>query len=136
MAVRYLDGLATTLSSAIVPYGYALVVWTSGALAQFHHGTPHPKDVVAFAAGAVVAYGVLRVLSRNGDTQPPRGLVREGLVKAGAIHVAAIAGAVAVAWAAARVGGAWGWFLPVLCGSAVYFVGTALDEALKLSSED
>jgi hypothetical protein len=135
--MRYVDGLATTLSGAVVPYGYTVVVWTSGAFAQFHHGTPHPQDVIAFAAGAVVTYGLLRVLARNGDTHPPRGLAREGLLQAGAVHVGSIVAAVAVGWALARVGGAWGWFLPVLCGSAVYFAGTGFDEALKLSgSED
>ena len=134
--MRYVDGLATTLSGAVVPYGYTLVVWTSGAFAQFHHGTPHPKDVIAFAVGAVVTYGVLRVLARDGEPHPPRGLAREGLVVAGGLHLASIAAGIAVAWAAARVGGAWGWFLPVLGGSAVYFAGTALDEGLKVAPED
>jgi hypothetical protein len=134
--VRYLDGLATTLASAVVPYGYTLVVWTSGAFAQFHHGTPHPKDAIAFAVGAAATYGVLRVLARNGETGPPRGLAREGLLQAGALHVASIAAGIAVAWALARVGGAWGWFLPVLGGSGVYFAGTGLDEALKPSPEE
>jgi hypothetical protein len=133
--VRYVDGLATTLSGAVVPYGYTVVVWTSGAFAQFHHGTPRPKDVIAFAVGAVVTYGVLRVLARNGETRPARGIAREGLIQAGAIHIGSIAGAVAVAWALAPLGGAWGWFLPVLCGSAVYFAGTGVNEALKLSED-
>lgn len=134
--MRYADGLATTLSGAVVPYGYTVVIWTSGAFAQFHHGTPHPKDAIAFAAGAVVTYGVLRVLARGGETHPPRGLAQEGLLQAGGIHVGAIVAAVAVSWALARLGGAWGWFLPVLCGSAVYFAATGVNEALKLSSDD
>jgi hypothetical protein len=134
--VKYLDGLATTLAGAVVPYGYTMVVWSSGAFAQFHHGTPQPLDVFAFAAGAVVSYGTLRVAARNGDTQPPGGLVREGLLVAGAIHLASIAAGVAVAWALARLPGAWGWLLPPLCGSAVYFAGTAVDEGLKLGHDD
>ena len=38
--MRYLDGLASTLAGAAVPYGYGVVIWSSGAFVMHSHSTP------------------------------------------------------------------------------------------------
>lgn len=134
--MRYADGLATTLAGAAIPYGYALVLWTSGALAEEHHGHPHTREVVVFAAGAVVAYGCLRLAARRGGVHPPSGLARQGLLQAGAIHLASLCLGILFAALAGRIGGDWGWFVPPLVGTGAYLAGTGADEALKLRTND
>lgn len=134
--MRYVDGLATTLGGAAVPYGYTVVVWSSGGFAEARQGAPHAGDVVAFAAGAVVVYATLRLLAARGHTAPPQGLSEQGLLQGGAIHLTAIAAGVALAWLLARTGGVWGWFLPPLAGTGAYLSGTGVAEALKLDEDE
>lgn len=132
--MRYRDGLATTLASAAIPYGYSLLVWMSGALADEHHGTPRTRDILAFGAGAVGAYGLLRVATRGGETHPGAGLARDGLLRAGVIHLASLTLGTVGALFSTRVAGDWGWFLPPLVGTSIYLAGTGVAEMLQLTS--
>jgi len=75
------------------------------ALTQ-EHGSPGIASIFLFAAGAAAAWGMLRFLSVGESSSS--GLQLAGsphLVRAGAIHVAAIAGAIAAAMLAGAVVG-------------------------------
>lgn len=58
--MRGLDEFRKTLAQVAgllaMPYGYTISIWTAGSLASFHFGRPDPLDIVAFAAGAVIAF--------------------------------------------------------------------------------
>lgn len=73
--MRCLDGHATTLAGAAIPYGYTLVVWSSGSFVGDHHHSPDVWDVGPFAGGAAAAYALLRLVARRGDvrSRSPRG---------------------------------------------------------------
>lgn len=53
--MRYRDGLATTLAGAAIPYGYTLVVWSSGSVVGERHGSPDLWEIALFFAGASAA---------------------------------------------------------------------------------
>ncbi len=108
----------------------------SGAFAAQSHGTPRPGDVLAFGAGAVGAYGVLRLTTRCGEIHPDGGLGPRGLLRAGAIHVASLALGAAVALYAGRLAGEWGWFLTPLAGTSLYFAGIGVAETLRAASSE
>ena len=53
----YLRALETALHGAGLPYGYAVTVWSTGAVLIGAHGTPSVGRVFLFAAGAASASG-------------------------------------------------------------------------------
>ena len=130
--MRYVDGLATTLTSAAVPYGYTLVVWSTGSVVSARHRHPDVVDVALFAAGAAAAYGALRLVGRHGTASGPAGIGRYRIVRAGLVHVTAIALAMTAAALLSRVGGPAAWSAAPFASTFVYLGGTAVDEALKL----
>ena len=64
--MRYRDGLMTTLDGAAIPYGYTLVVWSSGSVVAERHGPPDLWEIALFFAGASAAYALLRFVVRGG----------------------------------------------------------------------
>ena len=130
---RYLDGIATTLASAAVPYGYTVVVWSSGSLVSNSRGKPGVEDVVLFAAGAVVGYGALRLIGSRGRVHQAKGIGQGSLTRAGVIHLIAIAAALTVAWALSHLHEWPPWLLIPLCATGAYFAVTSVSEARDLS---
>jgi hypothetical protein len=131
----YLDGIATTLASAAVPYGYALVIWSSGALVSNSRGKPDVAAVVLFASGAAAAYGVLRLVGSRGRVHEAKGIGQGNVLRAGLIHVASIAGALAVAWAVSHLHAWPPWLLAPLCATGADHMGTSISEARELADE-
>ena len=129
---RYLDGIATTLASAAVPYGYALVVWSSGSLVSDSRGKPGVQDVILFAAGAVIGYGMLRLVGSRGRVHQAKGIGQENVIRAGVIHLTAIAAALAVAWALSHLNEWPPWLLVPLCATGAYLAVTSISEARDL----
>jgi hypothetical protein len=130
---RYLDGLATTLASAAVPYGYALVVWSSGSLLSNSRGKPGVQDVILFAAGAVIGYGVLRLVGSRGRVHQAKGIGPGNVIRAGVIHLVAIAAALAIAWALSHLHEWPPWLLAPLCATGAYLALTSVSEARDLA---
>jgi hypothetical protein len=133
LRLRYVDGLATTLASAAVPYGFTVVIWSSGALLMNRHSTPHVVDVVLFAAGAAAGYAVLRVGSRSGEARQPAGLGRHDMLRGGTVQLAAISAAIAAAGLLARLPSPEAWAAAPLVATALYLGGTALSEAREIA---
>ena len=130
--MRYADGLATTLAGAAVPYGYTLVIWSSGSFAAHFDGRPDVPRIVLFVGGAAGAYAVLRVIARRGDVQSLQGIAERGLVQGGAIHIAAIAAALTAAALIARYCGYAAWPLAPAAATLGYLGGTAVNEAREI----
>jgi hypothetical protein len=132
----YLDGLATTLSSAAVPYGYAVAIWSSGALLVNRHSTPHVVDVILFAAGTVAGYAILRLASRNGEPRRPEGIGRHSVLRGGAVHLASISAGIAAAGLLARLPAPGAWVAAPLAATVLYLGGTAISEAREIVLAD
>jgi hypothetical protein len=129
----YVAGLDAALHGAGLPYGYTVTVWASGQMLIVHHGTPGTAAVFAYAGGAALAYGLLR-LSTNGassEIDASELAADEHLVRNGAIHIASIAAAIGAVTLLALVPTAVVWPLGGLCATVVYLGGTAVVMALR-----
>ncbi|HSC49726.1 MAG TPA: hypothetical protein VLD16_05625 [Gaiellaceae bacterium] len=129
----YVDGLATTLAGAAVPYGYAIAIWSTGALLMNRHSTPHVVDVVLFAGGAAAAYAVLRIGSRNGESHQPQGIGEHNVLRGGVVHLVAISAAIVAAGLLARLPAPGAWVAAPLAATLLYLGGTALTEAREIA---
>ena len=64
-AARYAGTLDKTLRSAVIPYGYTVTVWASGAYLISLRGLPSGLEAFAFVVGATLAFGVLASMSQR-----------------------------------------------------------------------
>ena len=101
---RYRESLRAALSGESKAYGFALVVWGSGALAVDERGWPHPLDVIGFVGGALLATIVVLLASFGGPTGDfhARRLHRFAF---GGLHIVSIAGALSLAFLVSSVVG-------------------------------
>jgi hypothetical protein len=90
----YASGLASALHAAGLPYGYTVTVWSSGQVLIDLHGTPAIWLVLLYAAGAVTAYGTLKWATKDIEPSSSQLAASPHVVRAGAVHVAAIAAAI------------------------------------------
>jgi len=78
MPSRYRLFLARTLVTLTIPQGYTLSIAGTFALASQHYGSPFVPEAWGFVVGAVLAFGVLAMVSGPnlmGDLiEPPRHL--------------------------------------------------------------
>ena len=127
----YLRALETALHGAGLPYGYAITVWSTGAVLIGAQGTPSVGRVFLFAAGAASAYGVLRFLTQAAEGEAGTQLTRSPhLIRAGAIHVAAIGLAIGAAALIARIESALAWPLATFAATLLYLGVSSVEKAL------
>jgi len=63
-AARRWDGtLDKTLRSAVIPYGYTVTTWATGAYLVGEQGLPSGFEAFIFVVGAIVAFALLSTLS-------------------------------------------------------------------------
>src|ERR671930_2206750 len=127
--MRYRDGLTTTLAGAAIPYGYTLVVWSSGSVVGERHGPPDLGEIALFFTGASAAYALLRLVVRGGDVHLEHWARRHHIVATSAVQGSAVAVAVAAAAAAARLTAFWPWFIAPFTATIAYLCGVAISEA-------
>jgi hypothetical protein len=127
--MRYRDGLTTTLAGAAIPYGYTLVVWSSGSVVGERHGPPDLGEIALFFAGASAAYALLRLVVRGGDVHLEHWASRHHIVATSAVQGSAVAVAVAAAAVAARLTAFWPWFIAPFTATIAYLCGVAISEA-------
>ena len=128
---RYLRALETALHGAGLPYGYSVMLWSTGAVTIGSRGKPSVGAVFLFAAGAATAYGLLRFLSRATEGEADAQLTRSPhLFRAGALHVAAIAAAIGSAALIAKIPSVVAWPLASLAGTLLYLGVSSLEIAL------
>ena len=132
MAVSaYLRALETALHGAGLPYGYAVTVWSTGAMLTNAHGVPSVGRVFLFAAGAAAAYGLLTFLTRTTEGEAGTQLTRSPhLVRAGAIHVAAIGLAIGAAALIAQIESGVAWPLGTFAATLLYLGISSVEKAL------
>ena len=124
----YLRSLETALHGAGLPYGYAVTTWSTGAAVAGSRGMPELGSVFLFAAGAASGYGLLRHLTRAVEGEAQSQLTRSPkLVRAGAIHVAAIGLAIAAAALIAKIPSDVAWPLASLAGTVLYLGVSSLE---------
>jgi hypothetical protein len=113
-----------------LPYGYTLTVWCSGELVRHEHPQPTVADIVLFVAGAVFAYGALRLSAGETDAASS-GAGRHHLLRAGVVHLSAIAAAVSAAYGLGHLPALWAWPLTALGGTTAYLVIVAVELAFE-----
>ena len=127
----YLRALETALHGAGLPYGYAITVWSTGAVLVDAQGTPSVGRVFLFAAGAASAYGLLRLLTQATEGEAGTQLTRSPhLIRAGAIHVAAIGLAIGAAALIARIESVLAWPLATFAATVLYLGVSSVEKAL------
>lgn len=128
---RYLTGLDTAVSSAAVAFGFTLTVWSSGAFLISSQGSPGAGQVVLFATGTILAYGTLEVVTARAGTgstlqigQSPHWL------RAGVVHTAAIAAALAAAAFLAQLDTRVAWIVAPFVAVVLYLLISGIEMAL------
>ncbi len=128
-------GLAAALTATALPYGFTLTVWSSGELVRHAHRAPSIADVFLFVAGAAAGYGVLR-LSVGDIEAKATGIGKGHILRAGAVHVAAIIGAAGVAAGLAHASVPEAWALVSFCSTIVYHAVVAVEQAFEVRERD
>jgi hypothetical protein len=127
----WLRALETVLHGAGLPYGYAITVWSTGAVLASTHGLASVDRVFLFAAGAAIGYGCLRFLTETVEGEAGTALTRSAhLVRAGAIHVLAIALAITAAALIAPLDSTLSWLLASSAATIVDLSVSSLEMAL------
>ena len=127
----WLRALETALHGAGLPYGYAISVWSTGAVLANAHGFASVGRVFLFAAGAATAYGGLRFLTETVEGEAGTALTRSPhLVRAGAIHVLAIVVAITAAALLAPIHDSVSWLLAPFAATVLYFGLSSVEMAL------
>jgi|1186.fasta_scaffold429587_2 hypothetical protein len=134
--MRYRDGLTTTLAGAAIPYGYTLVVWSTGSVVAERHGRPDLWEIALFFAGASAAYALLHLVVCGGDVHLEHWASRQHIVAMSAVQGSAVAVAVATAAAAARLAASWPWFIAPFAATVAYLCGVAISEAYVIPNSE
>lgn len=111
------------------PYGFAITVWLSGEALTAAHGGPSTGSAFLFAAGAIAAFGLLRVVSARADYpgEPTLSARKEHLLRAGTLHVAAIMAGGGAAALIALVDGGVAWPLGSFAAVLAYLLVTSIE---------
>lgn len=127
----YLQALETVVHGAGLPYGYAVTVSSTIAALTRAQGTPSVGSIFLFAAGAVAAYGAIRLLTWGTEEEAERSLTRSPhLIRAGAIHVIAMALAIGSAVLIAELQSDVAWLLAPLVATLAYLGVSSMEIAL------
>lgn len=132
----YLQAIQTALHGAGLPYGYAITVWATGSALTHEQGMASLGHIFLFAAGAVGAYGGLTFLvwETTGEAEKP--LTRSPRrVRAGIVHVAAIALAIGSAAVIAKISSGVVWLLAPLAATLVYLGVSSVEVGLVEEKE-
>jgi hypothetical protein len=105
--------LRGNLRAGALPFGLAVVTWTSGGVLIHHHGAPSLLEAYLFLAGAMAGYGAAALLAGRGGVAGPG---------AGLASAAGAAVALACGDAAAAVPGRAAYFAVALVSTLAYYV--------------
>lgn len=137
-AARFAGTLDKTLRSAVIPYGYTVTIWASGAYLISLQGLPSGIEAFAFVAGATLAFGVLASLSqrRPGSIEEPMVAPihpdsRHPLFAAG-LHIAAVGLAFGAATLIDSALGNFAWFLGSFAVTFIYLLIASAELAISV----
>jgi hypothetical protein len=136
---RFAGTLDKTLRSAIVPYGYTVTIWASGAYLISLRGVPAMLEAFAFVAGAIFAFGVLTGLSQRRRPEPDPSAVRPPIhpdsshpIFAAGLHVAAVGLAFVAASLVDETLGNAAWFFGPFVVTLVYLSIASAEMAIAI----
>jgi hypothetical protein len=113
------ERLRSSVRQAAVPYGFTVVIWTSGGVLIETHGAPNVLDAYLFLAGACGAVALASAIAGRGTAAGPhRGSLASGVAAAVALGCAALV--------AHAVSGEIAYFLVGLVAALVYFVARSV----------
>jgi hypothetical protein len=118
---RYPASLRAAVGGETKSYGFALVVWGTGALSEAHHEGLTQLDAAAFIGGVLSAMAVVILVTFGGPNEPQRAptLNRNAV---GAIHLLSVVGGLIAAWAITSTidSAAWAYLVSGLVAILVY----------------
>jgi hypothetical protein len=127
----YFQAVQTALHGTGLPYGYAITVWSTGAAMAGQHGMPSLPEVYLFAGGAVAGYGGLTFLTWETEGEAETPLTRSPRrLRAGVVHVTAIALAIGAAALLARISSEVAWMLGPLAATLAYLAVSSVEVGL------
>jgi hypothetical protein len=136
---RFAGTLDKTLRSAIVPYGYTVTIWASGAYLISLRGVPAMLEAFAFVAGAIFAFGVLTGLSQRRRPEADPSAVRPPIhpdsshpIFAAGLHVAAVGIAFVAASLVDETLGNAAWFFGPFVVTLVYLSIASAEMAIAI----
>jgi hypothetical protein len=94
---RYRHSLKIAVSHEAKAYGFALVVWTTGALVIAEHGLPGRFGSLAYLGGTLAGMTAVVLVSLGGPTATWRATARWRFGY-GAVHIGSVGVAVAAGW--------------------------------------
>lgn len=126
-----LRAIETSVQGAGLPYGYAITVWSTGSVLVGEHGTASLPATCLFVAGAIVAYGTLKVLTWKTSKEAEKPLAKSPHpIRAGLIHICAIALAISAALGGAQAPEGAAWALAPFAATFVYLSVSSVEVAL------
>jgi hypothetical protein len=140
---RWEGALDTTLRSSVVPYGYTVTIWASGAYLIHLQGTPSMGQAFLFVSGALLAFAALAAFShgRAVSAPAPAGKLHPDAahpILAAGLHITAVGIALFAAGVIDRGTGEAAWLLGSFAVTFIY-LGTASGElalALELQRRE
>lgn len=91
--------LQESVSASAAPYGYALVIFSTGSVADYEIGRPHVFEVLLFLAGGVLAFVLCEVGAYGGPLVRLRSQSNDPIEAWGHAHLLSASAAVLVSWA-------------------------------------
>lgn len=142
---RWEYALESTLRSSVIPYGYTVTIWSSGALLIHIQGTPGTLEAIMFVAGALLAFAVLASISSRLTAVAPTHTVQERVMEPVAhpiftagLHIVAVGLALGAASVVDHNAGQLAWILGSFTATAIYLAAASaeLAVALEMSHRD
>lgn len=128
---HFLAGLDTAVTTSAVPFGLTVTVWCTGAFLIYSHSPPTAGQVALFAAGSALAYALLRGTVALVESDPTFEIGRSPhWVRAGLVHLASIATALAAAGFIAQANTGAAWALAPFAAIALYLIVSSVEMAL------
>lgn len=113
--------LRANLTDESRAYGYTLVIWGSGAILVDAFGIPTPEQVIAYATGAVIGFGVLALAVYGNVFRRVEAIREEALIVASSIHFIAALGTIGVLLLFVdRLPALWGFVLAGVNATVTY----------------
>jgi hypothetical protein len=121
--------LGTMVSASAAPYGYTVSLWSTGALIMHYRGSPGVAEVFLFAAGALLAFGLVGLGVRPILRQEDPIDAGHERVLVGALHWFSVGAAAGAAALIGHIHSDVDWLLASFAATALYLVISSMQLA-------
>ncbi len=126
----YSRALEAVVRRSAIPYGYALTLWSSGAVLEHSHGTPSVGVAFLFVAGAVAGFALVASLASR-EPGPPLEPEHGDLIRAGFVQALAVGLALGAAGLVSLLNGTVVWPLGSFAATLVFLAVAGIELALS-----